>query len=57
MASLVVGSGSVSVKWTRAPWLGSASTLVAIRFIIDTASQGNWPEALSAESMIASAPS
>jgi hypothetical protein len=26
---------------------GSRSTLVAIRFIIDTASTGNWPDALS----------
>src|SRR5271163_1408881 len=28
-----------------------------MRFIVATASRGNWPEALSAESMIASAPS
>src|SRR5688572_10182981 len=40
MASAVVGSGSVRVKWTRSAWLGSASTLVAIRFIIATASHG-----------------
>ena len=31
--------------------------LVAIRFIIATASHGYWPDALSADSMIASAPS
>ncbi len=57
MASAVVGSGRVWVKWTRSAWLGSASTLVAIEFIIVTASHGYLPEALSADSITASAPS
>ncbi len=56
-ASAVVGSGRVIVKWTRSPWVGSRSTASAIEFIIATDSTGQSPAALSAESMIASAPS
>ena len=56
-ASAVVGSGRVMVKWTRSPWVGSRSTASAIEFIIATDSTGHLPAALSADSMIASAPS
>ncbi len=56
-ASAVVGSGRVMVKWTRSACIGSRSTASAIEFIIATDSSGQAPAALSADSMMASAPS
>ena len=56
-ASAVVGSERVTVKWMRSPCIGSLSTASPIAFIIATDSIGHLPAALSADSMIASAPS
>ena len=56
-ASAVVGSGLVTVKWTRSPCPGSRSTAQPIASIIATDSRGHAPAADSADSMIASAPS
>ena len=56
-ASAVVGSGRVTVKCIRSPCIGSPSTDTPIAFIIDTDSTGQLPAALSADNMIASAPS
>jgi hypothetical protein len=56
-ASAVVGSGFITVKCMRSPCSGSASTDTPIASIIATDSTGHAPAALSADSMIASAPS
>ena len=51
-----LGRGALRVDdgWDRSPL---DSTVSAMRFIVATASRGYWPDALSADSMTASAPS
>ena len=57
MASAEVGSGSGRCAVMIERYSASVSTSIAMRSIIDTASIGYLPTALSAESMTASAPS
>ena len=56
-ASAVVPSAGVSVKWMRLKKSGSPSTCCALRSMIDTASIGQAPAAVSADNITASAPS
>ena len=56
-ASAVVPSAGVSVKWMRLKKSGSPSTCCAMRSMIDTASIGQAPAAVSADNITASAPS
>jgi hypothetical protein len=57
MASAIVAREPGCDVWIRRLYSGSRSVSATILLIIVTASIGNLPEALSAESMTASAPS